>query len=80
MRIIKFERDCCIPCKKLDRILEKLNIEVEHVNVDEDENNLAEKYNILSTPTLVKIKDCSFETLSGVQHTVSEFKEFCEIE
>lgn len=80
-RILKFEREGCMPCKKLDMILNKLGIEVEHWNLDTYESdgdiNL---YQLSSTPTLVRINnDGSFDKLTGIQHTTSEFKEFCEV-
>lgn len=80
-RILKFEREGCMPCKKLDMILNKLGIEVEHWNLDtyESEGDI-NLYQLSSTPTLVRINnDGSFDKLTGIQHTTSEFKEFCEV-
>lgn len=80
-RILKFEREGCMPCKKLDMILNKLGIEVEHRNLDtyESDSDIS-LYQLSSTPTLVRINnDGSFDKLAGIQHTTSEFKEFCEV-
>lgn len=81
-RIIKFEKNGCMPCRKLDAILSTLGVEVEHKNIDEEDcSELIEKYNIVSTPTLVKIiDDNNFAILCGVTHTTSEFKNFLEID
>ena len=78
LRVIKFEKNGCMPCKKMDAILNKLGVEVEHINIDEgDYEHLIEKYGITSTPTLVKIYDESlFGVLRGVNHTTQEFKDF----
>lgn len=81
MNIIKFEREGCMPCRKLDKILQSLNVEIEHKNIDtENCEDLINRYNITSVPTLVKIKEDGFETLHGVNHSISDFKKFLEIE
>lgn len=81
-RIIKFEKNGCMPCKKLDAILDKLGVEVEHKNIDEEDcSALIEEYGIVSTPVLLKIIDENkFSALHGINHTMSEFKEFLEVE
>lgn len=82
MRIIKIEKNCCMPCKKLDSILNNLGVEVEHKNIDEEDcTEIIEKYGIMSTPVLVKIlDDNSFKTLAGINYTMNEFKSFLEID
>lgn len=80
MKFIKFERSGCIPCKKMDKILQSLNVEVEHKNLDIEEcDDLLAKYNISSVPVLVKIKDDKEEMLYGINHTMEEFKRFLEL-
>lgn len=80
MKFIKFERSGCIPCKKMDKILQSLNVEVEHKNLDIEEcDDLLAKYNISSVPVLVKIKDDKEEILYGINHTIEEFKRFLEL-
>ena len=75
-----------MPCKKLDKILSELGIDIEnaieHYNIDEREDyGFVEEYDITSTPTLVKIKaDGSYEKLIGIVHTKQEFKDFLELE
>ncbi len=60
--VIDFWADWCMPCKMLEPILEEaekeLNIKLYKVNVD-DYPSLAEKYNILSIPTLLCFKNGS---------------------
>lgn len=86
MRVIKVEKNGCMPCKKLDKILSELGIDIEnaieHYNIDEREDyGFVEEYDITSTPTLVKIKaDGSYEKLIGIVHTKQEFKDFLELE
>lgn len=59
--LIDFWASWCGPCQMLAPVIEELAGEVENakickVNVD-DEPELAEKYNIMTIPTLVVIKD-----------------------
>lgn len=78
MKFIKFEKDGCMPCRKMDAILTKLGLEYEKVDVeDEASAELLTTYSIFSTPTLVKVLPNGFEKLIGVQHTSDEFQDFC---
>ena len=59
--MIDFFANWCGPCKMMspviDEIAEELqNIKVGKINVDENQE-LAMKYNVMSTPTIVIIKD-----------------------
>ena len=58
MKILKFYSDHCGPCKQQSKILDKVNVEVESIDV-ENANNilLVEHYNILNLPTLVVLDD-----------------------
>jgi glutaredoxin len=56
--IIKFHSKTCGPCKVLSRILDKHSIQ--HVSLDikdEHSQELIDKYNIISIPTLLKVDD-----------------------
>lgn len=60
--LVEFYSDSCIPCKQMSPILGDLEDEYENmakvvkVNVNFDEN-LAQKYQIMASPTIVFIKD-----------------------
>ena len=59
--LIDFFADWCGPCKMLSPIIEKIsnenqNIKVVKINVDEAQD-IAMKYQVMSIPTLVVIKD-----------------------
>ena len=61
MLILDFYADWCGPCKVLTPVLEELEkaypkIEFKRINVD-DEPLEAQKYDIMSIPTLVFLKD-----------------------
>lgn len=58
MPIIKFYSKTCGPCKVLSRILDKNSIQ--HISLDimdEHSQELIDKYNIISVPTLLKVDD-----------------------
>lgn len=81
--IVDFFATWCGPCKMLSPVIDKLAEEVgDKVNigkVDIDENmELAQKYSIMSVPTLVFIKDGeTVDTLMGVQSS-AKIKEYIE--
>lgn len=60
--LVDFYADWCGPCKMLSPILESLapqfegKIKIGKVNVD-DEPAIAERYNVMSIPTLIAIKN-----------------------
>lgn len=52
MNILKFFGSWCNPCKALSKSLEDAGIEHQSIDVDENEE-LTEKYNVRSVPTIV---------------------------
>lgn len=72
LKIIKFEKDNCAPCKTYNPIFEEFkkehdNIEFETVDVI-DKVDLARKYKILSVPTTIVLEDDEIvERKMGVQ-------------
>ena len=59
--LLKFEADWCAPCKQMIPIIHEIEKDfpeliVKTVNVDED-RDLAEKYGIMSLPSIVIEKD-----------------------
>lgn len=60
LTLIDFYAEWCGPCKMIAPVLEELasseNLNVVKINVD-SERELAEKYNIMSIPTLMIFKD-----------------------
>lgn len=58
MKLLKFYADWCNPCKQQTSILEKCTIPIESVNIeDPDKQDLVDKYNIKSLPTIILLKD-----------------------
>lgn len=63
INIVKIYQTHCMPCKMLTPILEKLQaeftgrIQVTDVNVDEGIPELYQNMNIMSTPTVLFLKD-----------------------
>jgi thioredoxin len=59
--LIDFYADWCGPCNVLSPVIEKIaneNSDIKVVKIDVDTNpDLAQKYNVISIPTLVVIKD-----------------------
>ena len=67
--LVDFNADWCGPCKMMKPILEEMikdndNIKIASVNID-DEDELAEKYNVFSIPCLVL-----FETGKEIKRNV----------
>ncbi|MDR2462051.1 MAG: thioredoxin [Mycoplasmataceae bacterium] len=59
--VVDFYADWCGPCKMLSPIFENVakkypKINFTKINVDES-NDIAEKYNVLSIPTIIVFKD-----------------------
>ena len=80
-KFIKFEKNGCMPCKRMDMILKQFDVEYKHFNVDEnDYTKELEEYGIKSVPALLKIEDDgSHSVLLGINHTKAEFRNFLEI-
>ena len=73
MKVLDFYADWCGPCQMLLPILEEIEkehpeVEFERINIDV-ERDLAEKYGIMSIPTLVILDDKgeAKETLVGLR-------------
>lgn len=56
MNILKFFGSWCNPCKVLSKNLEDAGIEHKSIDVDENEE-LTEKYNVMSVPTIVVLDE-----------------------
>ena len=59
--LVDFYADWCGPCKMMSPIIDEIaeeleNVKVGKVNVDEN-GNIAEKFNIMSIPTIIIFKD-----------------------
>ena len=78
-KILKFYSPFCGPCKVLEKNLRESKIEYTDINVFEDENSLADKYDIRTIPSLVKI-DSNGDMLNkavGIL-SVEQIKEFAK--
>lgn len=78
--LIDFNANWCGPCRMLAPILEEVannskNIKIVSVNID-DEDELAEEYNIMSIPCLVLIKDGKEDKRNVGLISKSELEEF----
>lgn len=56
MKILKFYTETCMNCKMLGKVLDKMNVNVEDINANEN-LTLVDKYNICTTPTLVFLNE-----------------------
>ncbi|MCR4742336.1 MAG: thioredoxin [Treponema sp.] len=82
--LVDFYSDSCVPCKKLNPVLGDLEdehekeIKVYKVNTNFDAE-LAEKYNVLSTPTLIFFKNGQeADRKSGFQ-TIDKLEDWLEL-
>jgi len=78
---VDFYATWCMPCKVMSPIIEEIakeHKEVKFVKVDIDKNEeLAIKYNVMSIPTMLIIKDGEVaKTLVGIMNKESIVKEF----
>lgn len=78
--LIDFNANWCGPCRMLAPILEEVannskNIKIVSVNID-DEDELAEEYNIMSIPCIVLIKDGKEDKRNVGLISKSELEEF----
>ena len=73
MKVIDFYADWCGPCQMMKPVLEEVEkehpeVKFEAINVDENQE-LAEKYGVMSIPTLIVVddEDKIRETLVGMK-------------
>ena len=73
MKVLDFYADWCGPCQMMKPVLEEVEkehpeIEFEAINIDEKQE-LAEKYEVMSIPTLIVIDDDGKirDTLVGIK-------------
>lgn len=79
MKLIKFEKDGCMLCKKMDSLLKKLGVTYETINLSEEDNkHFIEEYSIKATPTLVKISEYGIDKLDGI-YSSKDLEKFCEM-
>lgn len=57
MKLIQFKADWCNPCKLQSKEFSDhpVSIELEAINIDEDEQELAAKFGVKSIPTMILI-------------------------
>ena len=81
--IVDFYADWCGPCKMMSPIIDSIaeenleNVKVGKINVDEN-GELAEKYNVMSIPTIIVFKNGTpvkgFVGVTGKQEIVDALK------
>ncbi len=78
MEILKFYADWCVQCQNLEKNLKNTGFEYRSIDVDLEENeSLLEKYNILSLPSIVVLKDgIMVNKLQGTMTTGELIEEF----
>lgn len=59
MKLLQFKAEWCNPCKLQTKEFEsnKLNVELNAINVDDDPDDLTNQYKVRSIPTMVLIND-----------------------
>lgn len=58
MEVLKFFTDTCVPCKKVTNLLETKFPDLHVVPIDAlEEPEMAEKYDVIATPTLVFVEN-----------------------
>ena len=81
--ILKFSADWCSPCKKLEEELKNFDVvPIFNINIEEDKDNIATKYNIRSIPTLVYLDDnkdevyrsTGFINIKSINNIINKYK------
>lgn len=59
MKLLQFKASWCNPCKQQTKEFEEnpVDVELEAINIDEDDKDLATKYSIRSIPTMILLSD-----------------------
>ena len=59
MRLLQFKAVWCNPCKQQTKEFKEnpVDVELEAIDVDEDDKDLATKYSIRSIPTMILVGD-----------------------
>ena len=59
MKLLQFKASWCNPCKQQTKEFEDnpLNIELQSIDVDDDNEDLATKYKVMSIPTMILLSD-----------------------
>ena len=59
MKLLQFKAMWCSPCKQQTKEFEEnpIDVELEAIDVDEDDKDLATQYSIRSIPTMVLVGD-----------------------
>lgn len=81
MKLLQFKAEWCNPCKLQTKEFEsnKLNVELNAINVDDDPDDLTNQYKVRSIPTMVLINDNGEEINRWSNFTkVSTINEFID--
>ena len=78
MKLLQFKASWCNPCKLQTKEFEEnpLDIELQPIDVDEDNEDLATKYKVMSIPTMILLdKDTIVNKWVGftTSSTINEF-------
>lgn len=58
MKLLKFYTNTCSQCKMMNRVLDGFDlVPIEHIDCEDDPEDLATKFQIRSLPTLVLVDD-----------------------
>lgn len=59
MKLLQFKAVWCNPCKMQTKEFEEnpVDVELEAIDVDEDDEDLATKYNVRAVPTMILVGD-----------------------
>ena len=59
MKLLQFKAVWCNPCKQQTKEFEEnpVDVELETIDIDEDDKDLATKYSIRSIPTMILLSD-----------------------
>lgn len=83
MKLYKFYTEGCSQCKVLDTMLKDFStLPIEHIDCDEDTNDLVSKYKVRSIPTLVLVDEAKnmldklvgIVTKENLEETINKYR------
>lgn len=78
MKLIKFEKDDCVPCKNVSMFLDSKNVVYEKINPFNDPE-MAIKYKVRSVPTVILLDDDGSEIIREIGENLDNLEKIIKM-